>query len=83
MAKASIGYAQFRVDDAEILADARRMHLGNEPFLEPLADAVAALNEIETLLPRLRPLRDAFERMNRYHGYVSSLEKALAAKGKE
>lgn len=34
---------------------------------EELADAVAALSQIEELLPRLRPLRQAFERINALH----------------
>lgn len=34
---------------------------------EELADAVAALDQIEKLLPRLRPLRRAFQRINELH----------------
>ena len=47
------------------------------PSLEPLARAVHALNEIEKHLIDLRPLRDAFRRINELHGRVSNLQQSL------
>lgn len=51
--------------------------MNGEPQLEPLADTAFAADEIARLLPRLRPIRDALERMNRYHARIKRLRHAL------
>jgi hypothetical protein len=48
-----------------------------EPKLEPMADAVFAAGEIARLLPRLNPIREVFERMQRYHARIKHMRQAL------
>jgi hypothetical protein len=48
-----------------------------EPLLEPLADSVFAAGEIAKLVPRLNPIREAAERMQRYHSRIKHMRQAL------
>jgi len=41
-----------------------------EPMLEPMADVIAAILEIEGAARRLGPARDVFERIQQMHGLI-------------
>jgi hypothetical protein len=46
--------------------------------LEPLADAMFAADQIEKLLPRLRPMRDALRTIQELHSTIKSRDNEIA-----